>query len=90
MHGRREHLGHLSDDVQAEFLLELAYVHATYAHEYRLHALAHENADEPLLALIGDRDELDDRYVRQVAALCRRYHVGFHEEGFRASMESIA
>ena len=90
MHGRRDHLSHLTDNMQAEFLLDLAYVHAIYAHEYRLLTKAHEQQEEPFLQLMGDRDALDARYVRHVAALCRRYGVPFHEREFRASMESIA
>lgn len=90
MHGRREHLSHLTDDMQAEFLLDLAYVHATCAHEYRLLTKAHEEQELPFLQLMADRDALDAQYVRRVAALCRRYGVPFREGEFRASMESIA
>jgi hypothetical protein len=90
MRTRRERISHLTDDLRADFLLELAKTHAMYAHEYRLLAKAHEEQDETLLQLMSDRDELDARYVRHMVGLCRRYGVPFNEAEFRASMESIA
>lgn len=90
MRTRRDHLRKISEAEQTDFLLELAKTHAMYAHEYRLLAKAHEDLDGTLLQLMGDRDELDARYVRHLVGLCRRYDVPFNEVEFRASMESIA